>query len=138
MHTGSVASLMNAVTYGLKIGAALTAKKFRLTLVELSATRERKSAGELAIGRAHQRLQHFGGNWRGAGAGLIQRGDRKRHSNPERGRFENIDCGQKFFVVVDYAHTDDALEILIRTARELNPKGRIIYFIWLRRMERPH
>jgi len=27
---------------------------------------------------------------------------------------------------VDYAHTDDALENLIRTARELNPKGRII------------
>ena len=29
-------------------------------------------------------------------------------------------------MVVDYAHTDDALENLIRTARELNPKGRII------------
>jgi UDP-N-acetylmuramoyl-L-alanyl-D-glutamate--2,6-diaminopimelate ligase len=29
-------------------------------------------------------------------------------------------------VIVDYAHTDDALENLIRTARELNAKGRII------------
>jgi UDP-N-acetylmuramoyl-L-alanyl-D-glutamate--2,6-diaminopimelate ligase len=42
------------------------------------------------------------------------------------GRFQRIDLGQPFFVVVDYAHTDDALENLIRTARELNPKGRII------------
>jgi UDP-N-acetylmuramoyl-L-alanyl-D-glutamate--2,6-diaminopimelate ligase len=42
------------------------------------------------------------------------------------GRFQRIDMGQPFFVVVDYAHTDDALENLIRTARELNPKGRII------------
>jgi UDP-N-acetylmuramoyl-L-alanyl-D-glutamate--2,6-diaminopimelate ligase len=42
------------------------------------------------------------------------------------GRFQRIDLGQPYFVVVDYAHTDDALENLIRTARELNPKGRII------------
>jgi len=27
---------------------------------------------------------------------------------------------------VDFAHTDDALENLIKTARELNPKGRVI------------
>src|SRR5437879_2182199 len=42
------------------------------------------------------------------------------------GRFQRIDLGQPFLVIVDYAHTDDALENLIRTARELNPKGRII------------
>jgi UDP-N-acetylmuramoyl-L-alanyl-D-glutamate--2,6-diaminopimelate ligase len=57
------------------------------------------------------------------------------------GRFENIDRGQKFFVVVDYAHTDDALENLIRTARELNPKGRIITLFgcggWKDRTKRP-
>src|SRR5262249_18920193 len=42
------------------------------------------------------------------------------------GRFQPVDLGQPFAVIVDYAHTDDALENLIRTARELNPKGRII------------
>ena len=57
------------------------------------------------------------------------------------GRFERIDLGQKFFVVVDYAHTDDALENLIRTARELNPKGRVITLFgcggWKDRTKRP-
>jgi UDP-N-acetylmuramoyl-L-alanyl-D-glutamate--2,6-diaminopimelate ligase len=35
------------------------------------------------------------------------------------GRFERVDCGQPFLVVVDYAHTDDALRNAIRAAREL-------------------
>ena len=37
-----------------------------------------------------------------------------------RGRFEKIDLGQKFLCVVDYAHSEDALERLITTARELS------------------
>jgi UDP-N-acetylmuramoyl-L-alanyl-D-glutamate--2,6-diaminopimelate ligase len=42
------------------------------------------------------------------------------------GRFERVDAGQQFLVVVDYAHTDDALRNLLTAARELNPNGRII------------
>ena len=44
------------------------------------------------------------------------------------GRFERIDCGQPFLVVVDYAHTDDALRNVITTARGLaaEAKGRVI------------
>jgi len=42
------------------------------------------------------------------------------------GRFQSIDEGQPFLVVVDYAHTDDALRNLIATARELGPNARII------------
>lgn len=42
------------------------------------------------------------------------------------GRFERIDMGQPFLVVVDYAHTDDALRNLLATAKDLNPSGRII------------
>jgi UDP-N-acetylmuramoyl-L-alanyl-D-glutamate--2,6-diaminopimelate ligase len=34
------------------------------------------------------------------------------------GRFERVDCGQPFSVVVDYAHTDDALKNLTSLARE--------------------
>jgi len=41
-----------------------------------------------------------------------------------RGRFEKVDLGQKFLCVVDYAHTEDALERLITTARELSATER--------------
>ena len=41
------------------------------------------------------------------------------------GRFQPVDAGQPFRVVVDYAHTDDALENVLRTARELT-RGRVI------------
>jgi len=42
------------------------------------------------------------------------------------GRFERVDLGQPFLVVVDYAHTDDALRNLLATARELDSSGRVI------------
>jgi UDP-N-acetylmuramoyl-L-alanyl-D-glutamate--2,6-diaminopimelate ligase len=44
------------------------------------------------------------------------------------GRFERIDEGQPFLVVVDYAHTDDALRNVILTARALKPKRVITLF----------
>ena len=44
------------------------------------------------------------------------------------GRFERIDEGQPFVVVVDYAHTDDALRNVIAVARGLNPKRVITLF----------
>jgi UDP-N-acetylmuramoyl-L-alanyl-D-glutamate--2,6-diaminopimelate ligase len=44
------------------------------------------------------------------------------------GRFQTVDAGQPFTVVVDYAHTDDALRNLIALAREfVKPaRGRVI------------
>ncbi|HMJ00267.1 MAG TPA: UDP-N-acetylmuramoyl-L-alanyl-D-glutamate--2,6-diaminopimelate ligase [Gaiellaceae bacterium] len=41
------------------------------------------------------------------------------------GRFETVDEGQPFTVVVDYAHTPDSLENVLTTARELDT-GRVI------------
>ncbi len=41
------------------------------------------------------------------------------------GRFERIDEGQDFWMIIDYAHTDNALENMLSTCRELT-KGRII------------
>lgn len=42
-----------------------------------------------------------------------------------RGRMEPIDCGQDFRVLVDYAHTDDALKNVLDNLRPLT-RGRII------------
>lgn len=42
------------------------------------------------------------------------------------GRFERVDVGQPFAVIVDYAHTPDALQRVLDNARRMTPKGRII------------
>jgi UDP-N-acetylmuramoyl-L-alanyl-D-glutamate--2,6-diaminopimelate ligase len=44
------------------------------------------------------------------------------------GRFERVDAGQPFMVVVDYAHTDDALRNVISVARGLSPKRVLTLF----------
>ncbi len=41
------------------------------------------------------------------------------------GRFETVDAGQPFLVIVDYAHTPDSLANVLRAARELG-EGRLI------------
>lgn len=41
------------------------------------------------------------------------------------GRLERIDCGQDYAVYVDFAHTHQALQLVLRTLREVT-KGRII------------
>jgi UDP-N-acetylmuramoyl-L-alanyl-D-glutamate--2,6-diaminopimelate ligase len=43
-----------------------------------------------------------------------------------RGRFERVDVGQPFTVLVDYAHTPDGLEQALSAARELAPKGKLM------------
>jgi UDP-N-acetylmuramoyl-L-alanyl-D-glutamate--2,6-diaminopimelate ligase len=47
---------------------------------------------------------------------------------PVPGRFQPVDAGQPFTVIVDYAHTDDALRNLIGLARQMvtNSGGRVL------------
>jgi UDP-N-acetylmuramoyl-L-alanyl-D-glutamate--2,6-diaminopimelate ligase len=44
------------------------------------------------------------------------------------GRVEALDAGQDFLVMVDYAHTPDSLENVLRTARSLTPSRVIVAF----------
>jgi UDP-N-acetylmuramoyl-L-alanyl-D-glutamate--2,6-diaminopimelate ligase len=56
----------------------------------------------------------------------IVRGIAECHGVP--GRFERVDEGQPFAVVVDYSHTDDALRNAILVARGLSPNRVITVF----------
>ncbi len=47
-------------------------------------------------------------------------------ARPLPGRLEPVEAGQPFLAAVDYAHTDAALEAVLRAARELAPDGRVI------------
>lgn len=44
------------------------------------------------------------------------------------GRFERIRCGQPFTVIVDYAHSPDALQNVLLTCKQLSPKRIITVF----------
>jgi UDP-N-acetylmuramoyl-L-alanyl-D-glutamate--2,6-diaminopimelate ligase len=131
-YAGQLAGLAGrTLTYGLKGSPDLTTKKFALNFggLEFSA--------QTPVGKIEVRSPLVGKinvynilAAIGAGIGLeipiakIEEGIANLENVP--GRFQRIDEGQPFLVVVDYAHTDDALRNLISTARELNPSGRII------------
>src|SRR5271168_4933157 len=119
------------VPYGLDSDADITTKKFQLTFNGLAFTAQtpngKVQVASPLVGRinVYNILAAIGAAQAiGLSNDVIEAGIRNLES--VSGRFQRIDLGQPFFVVVDYAHTDDALENLIRTARELNPKGRII------------
>ncbi len=119
------------LTYGLKNEAQIKAQKYPLSFSGLEFTAQ-TPAGNIEIRsplvgkiNVYNILAAIGaGIVLGIGSDAIQRGIRDLESVP--GRFERIACGQPFLVIVDYAHTDDALRNLISTARELSPEKRII------------
>jgi len=119
------------ITYGLQNGADVSTKKFGLAFSGLEFTAQ-TPIGKIEVlsplvGRinVYNILAAIGA---ALGLGIsredIEQGIRNLQAVP--GRFERVDAGQPFLVVVDYAHTDDALRNLIQTARELVQGGRII------------
>jgi len=119
------------LTYGLEPGADITTRKPAISISGLEFT------AETPVGKIEVRSSLVGRinvynilAAIGAGVALdlarevIATGIAQLSSVP--GRFERIDAGQPFLVVIDYAHTDDALRNLLSTAKELNADGRII------------
>lgn len=62
----------------------------------------------------------------GYGLGVIKEGIERLSNVP--GRLERIDCGQDFAVLVDYAHTQDALENVLRAIRATSDARVILVF----------
>jgi len=121
----------STVTYGIENSADIYTKKFQLNFSGLTFTAHTPS-GKLHIesslvGRinVYNILAAIGAAQAlGLSNEAVESGVKNLAS--VSGRFQQVALGQPFLVIVDYAHTDDALENLIRTARELNPKGRVI------------
>jgi UDP-N-acetylmuramoyl-L-alanyl-D-glutamate--2,6-diaminopimelate ligase len=119
------------LTYGLKTAADLTAKKFSLSFHGLEFAAQ-TPAGNIEVRSPFVGRINMYNILAAVGAAIgleipaakITEGIASLELVP--GRFQRIDQGQPFLVIVDYAHTDDALRNLIATARELGPSARVI------------
>jgi len=118
------------VTYGINAGdwrAVDVALKAGETQFELKS-----SAGNVMV-QSHLTGRVNVYNLLAAMAAAVARGltleeavESARHVKPVPGRFEAVPNDLGFTVVVDYAHTDDALQNLIGIARDLVGTGRVI------------
>ena len=124
-------STSRTLRYALRETADITASKFALSFSGLEFTAQ-TPAGKIGVRSPLVGRINVYNILAAIGAAIaldipnvaIEEGIRQLENVP--GRFQRIDEGQPFLVVVDYAHTDDALRNLIQTAREINPAGRII------------
>ena len=111
-----------ALTYGWSRGDFRAEKvdiSPRGTRFDLIAPQQRLAIFSPLIGRVnvYNILAAAAAGWaRGCSPDAIARGVASLTHVP--GRFQRVDCGQPFTVVVDYAHTDDALKNLTSLARE--------------------
>ncbi|HKQ88433.1 MAG TPA: UDP-N-acetylmuramoyl-L-alanyl-D-glutamate--2,6-diaminopimelate ligase [Candidatus Acidoferrales bacterium] len=119
------------LTYGLKGSPSVTAKKVSLGFGGLQFTAQTPT-GKIQVDSSLVGRINVYNILAAIGAAValeipslkIEEGIARLQGVP--GRFERIDEGQPFLVVVDYAHTDDALRNLIATARDINAGARII------------
>ncbi len=127
---GFAAEASRVIWYGLSRGTALTAEnvadRFDGLRFDLRYEGARQAMESPFVGRINV-LNILAAAGAGISYGVdletIARGVAECRSVP--GRFERVDAGQPFLVVVDYAHTDDALRNVIQVARELT-RGRVI------------
>jgi UDP-N-acetylmuramoyl-L-alanyl-D-glutamate--2,6-diaminopimelate ligase len=119
---------LNILTYGREPGADITARdievSFRGLRFDIAFRGERYGISSPLTG-----IPNVYNILSAAGAAIALRVPWQeilegiRRTGTVSGRFERIDAGQNFLCIIDYAHTEDALERLIQTARELIKKS---------------
>jgi UDP-N-acetylmuramoyl-L-alanyl-D-glutamate--2,6-diaminopimelate ligase len=121
------------ITYGVESGAAVRAVSVSSTFAGLrfdiayQGRRQRIESGLVGQINVYNILAAYAtGLTHGLAPDEIAKGIARCQAVP--GRFERIDEGQPFLVVVDYAHTDDALRNVIRVARALKAKHVLTLF----------
>ncbi|MDH5715282.1 MAG: UDP-N-acetylmuramoyl-L-alanyl-D-glutamate--2,6-diaminopimelate ligase [Candidatus Aminicenantes bacterium] len=121
---------VRSITYGWQPSADITVDSYQLSLQGLQATittpEGKLQVSSPLIGRANLSniLAAVGvGMAAGITPSAISQGIAR--VSPIPGRFEQVNEGQDFTVIVDYAHTDDALRNLLESVREV-AKGRVI------------
>jgi len=121
------------ITYGLGERAAVTARNIKKTS---------RSTEFILVTPAGHRKVHFSllgtynvynalaaaGAALGAGISLEGIVNGLENASAVPGRLQKVDEGQHFTVVVDYAHTDDALKNVLGALRELKPQRLITVF----------
>jgi len=127
------ASGSRALRYGFEQGAAVRGSELEMTFEGLSFTAEHEGRSVRLHSPMVGKINAY--NILAAACGALSYGLEwdviaAAVSRAERvpGRFESIDAGQPFMVVVDYAHTDDALRNVIAVARQLKPKRVLTLF----------
>jgi UDP-N-acetylmuramoyl-L-alanyl-D-glutamate--2,6-diaminopimelate ligase len=121
------------ITYGIKSDAQVRPKQFSQNATGLHVTlltpQGRVEAGSPLLGRANlYNILAAAATAAGFGVAANKIADGIAALRAVPGRFERIDEGQPFLLVVDYAHTDDALRNVLNTARELTRNRLIVVF----------
>lgn len=121
------------ITYGIENDAHVKAEAIHLTPLGSSFV-ARASSGDIHLQLGLSGRFNVYNSLAAVGFGLLKQmtptqiqAGLQRAAAPE-GRMEMIDCGQDYYVAVDYAHTPDGLKNVMSTVKEFAPRRLITVF----------
>ncbi|KHF40782.1 UDP-N-acetylmuramoyl-L-alanyl-D-glutamate--2,6-diaminopimelate ligase [Halalkalibacter okhensis] len=118
---------VDIVTYGVSEKADFTASNIKMTpsgtMFELTAFGKKEQISLQLIGMfsVYNALAAIAAAYV-SGVSLVSIKESLEHVEGVAGRFETVDAGQDFTVIVDYAHTADSLENVLTTVKDFATK----------------